>query len=378
MNGKLNIQDLAMLLAEKQGVDKKMAEAFVKEFFLLIEEGLEKDKYVKVKGLGTFKLIEVESRESVDVNTGGRIEIKGHTKISFTPEPSLKEIINRPFSHFESVVLNDHVVFDDVSNEEDEDLPMDQEGKLEQSQVDGCEKVIVEAEPGIDPEPEGVEIVPELGQIMDIETEVVTEDVPMKDVQKRPMAYYFQWFLVAVMILCLGSILAMYWDDLGVFYSDTADLVVSEEHHTVDMGAEKDTLSPLNQDTLGVIQSDKILSKDELPLSEAMREVKTEAKDVSKSVVQEVRQSTVISKSKENKMIVAKPFTPDSTGYDIVGTEGSYTIKEGETLTRVALKFYGTKALWPYIVKHNPSVIVDPDNVPFGTTIKIPKLKKKQ
>ena len=61
-----------------------------------------------------------------------------------------------------------------------------------------------------------------------------------------------------------------------------------------------------------------------------------------------------------------------------IGNETTYTIKEGETLTRVALRFYGTKALWPYIVKHNPGVIKNPDNVPYGTTIKIPKLAKKQ
>ena len=82
------------------------------------------------------------------------------------------------------------------------------------------------------------------------------------------------------------------------------------------------------------------------------------------------------------KMVVqtkkAVPFEPDSVKYTIEGTETTYTIKEGETLTRVALRFYGTKALWPYIVKHNPKVIKNPDNVPYGTTIKIPKLVKKQ
>ena len=98
MNEKLNIQDLIDLLAEKHGMSKKDADSFVKEFFLLVEESLEKDKYVKIKGLGTFKLIDVESRESVNVNTGERIEIQGHTKVTFTPEPSLKEVINRPFS----------------------------------------------------------------------------------------------------------------------------------------------------------------------------------------------------------------------------------------------------------------------------------------
>lgn len=125
MNEKLNIQDLIDLLAEKHGMSRKNADSFVKEFFLLIEESLEKDKYVKIRGLGTFKLIDVESRESVNVNTGERFEIQGHTKVSFTPEPSLKDIINKPFAHFETVVLNDNTVLEDTpldtDNEEDED-----------------------------------------------------------------------------------------------------------------------------------------------------------------------------------------------------------------------------------------------------------------
>ena len=90
MNGKLNIQNLIDLFAEKHKIDKKVAEEFVKGFFLLIEEGLEKDKYVKIRGLGTFKLIDVESRESINVNTGERFEIQGHTKISFSPDSSSK------------------------------------------------------------------------------------------------------------------------------------------------------------------------------------------------------------------------------------------------------------------------------------------------
>lgn len=125
MNEKLNIQDLIDLLAEKHGMSKKNADSFVKEFFQLIEEALEKDKYVKIKGLGAFKLIDVESRESVNVNTGERFEIQGHTKVSFTPEPALKDIINKPFAHFETVVLNEGTVLEDTpvdsGGEEDED-----------------------------------------------------------------------------------------------------------------------------------------------------------------------------------------------------------------------------------------------------------------
>ena len=84
MNERLYQQDFIDLLANKHGMNKKDADKFVREFFLLIEEALEKDKYVKIKGLGTFKLVDVESRESVNVNTCERFQIPGYTTVSFT------------------------------------------------------------------------------------------------------------------------------------------------------------------------------------------------------------------------------------------------------------------------------------------------------
>ena len=144
MNEKLNIQNLIDLLAEKHGMSRKNADSFVKEFFLLIEESLEKDKYVRIKGLGTFKLIAVESRESVNVNTGERFEIQGHTKVSFTPEPTLKDIINKPFAHFETVALNDNTVLEDTpldtDNEDDEEVeqkgvPSNIDTKIQEAEI---------------------------------------------------------------------------------------------------------------------------------------------------------------------------------------------------------------------------------------------------
>ena len=114
MNEKLNIQDLIDLLAEKHGMSKKNADSFVKEFFQLIEEALEKDKYVKIKGLGAFKLIDVESRESVNVNTGERLVISGHDKMAFTPDNAMKELVNRPFADFETVMIKDGVNIDAI------------------------------------------------------------------------------------------------------------------------------------------------------------------------------------------------------------------------------------------------------------------------
>jgi nucleoid DNA-binding protein len=114
MNEKIILPELIDKFSEKLGMNRKDAELFVKSMLDLVVEALENEKYVKVKGLGTFKLTEVESRESVNVNTGERIEIQGHTKVSFTPDTTMKDLINKPFAHFESVVLNDGVELEDT------------------------------------------------------------------------------------------------------------------------------------------------------------------------------------------------------------------------------------------------------------------------
>jgi len=122
---KLTIQDLATMLAEKNELTIKEATEFVSAIFEVIQVGIEKDKLVKVKGLGTFKVIDVEARESVNVNNGERVLIDGHSKISFTPDATMKELVNKPFSGFETVVLNEGVEFDDMPTKEtaEETLP---------------------------------------------------------------------------------------------------------------------------------------------------------------------------------------------------------------------------------------------------------------
>lgn len=105
---------LAQKLAEKTGISQQDAELFIRKMFDVANEGLQADKQVKMKWLGTFKVTSVKERESVDVNTGERIVIEGRDKISFTPDTILKEIINKPFAQFETVVVNDGVEFDEI------------------------------------------------------------------------------------------------------------------------------------------------------------------------------------------------------------------------------------------------------------------------
>lgn len=105
--GKITLTNIAEELAVRSGLDKETADSFVRAFVATIEKGLDADHLVKIKGLGTFKLMDMNDRSSVDVNSGERITIKGYTKVSFTPDSSMKEFINRPFAHFEPTELNE-------------------------------------------------------------------------------------------------------------------------------------------------------------------------------------------------------------------------------------------------------------------------------
>ena len=125
---KLNVFDLSGVLMSKNGLGDKESRRFVKAIFDVIQECLDEEKVVKVKGLGTFKIIEVDDRESINVNTGERVLIEGHSKLTFTPDSVMKEIVNKPFSQFETVILNDGVDFPEPAIEEpisEEPIPED-------------------------------------------------------------------------------------------------------------------------------------------------------------------------------------------------------------------------------------------------------------
>lgn len=469
MNERLTIQDLTDLLAAKHSMTKKDAEAFVKEFFLLIEQALENEKTVKIKGLGTFKLIDVDSRESVNVNTGERFQIKGHTKVSFSPDANLRDTINKPFAHFETVVLNENTILEDTPIEDTEEEEAGEEASAQtvlNEMGDNSETTAIEENEGTDnlseeepiqeeqiasrplveesieelaiteesaivqelteqtspKEPEEIitetnieekveqledEEVPEEEVTIDeqqpasieeekekitaekiIEQELlkanlqpVTPIVPpaeketIKLVQpkqisqpvskktapvkeKSPVPYLIA-VIVVVLLLCGGVILFIYYPDLFSSSSDKNALdmppvttqPVQPEAQLSDTIAHKDTTKIITPDVSKVATTTQPVAKKEEAIP-----VKAEPQ----TVTQQPATSAYL----------------DSASYKITGTKTKYTIKEGETLTRVSLRFYGTKAMWPYIVKHNPKVIKNPNNVPYGTTIEIPELTK--
>lgn len=135
MDNKISQQDIIKKIAVKHSMNVEDTEAFIEGFFNLIEKSLVSDSVVKIKGLGMFKLVDVDSRESINVNTGERIEIKGHSKITFTPDPAMKEHINKPFSQFETIILNKNTTFDDM-NEISEEKEVTENSSIDSADID--------------------------------------------------------------------------------------------------------------------------------------------------------------------------------------------------------------------------------------------------
>lgn len=176
---RISIQELSAILVTKNGLKKKEAERFATVIFDVIKDGLAADRLVKIKGLGTFKVIDIDSRESVNVNTGERVLIEGHDKITFTPDATMKELVNKPFSQFETVVLNDGVDFEDGAEPELDDVQETEqiselEPEAEPEPISETEpEPIQESEPEPVPEPE-----PEPAPILLGELEPVPEPEP--------------------------------------------------------------------------------------------------------------------------------------------------------------------------------------------------------
>ena len=498
MNERLTIQDLIDLLAAKQGISKKDAEVFVKEFFLLIEQALEKDKNVKIKGLGTFKLIDVDSRESVNINTGERFQIKGHTKVSFSPDTSLRDTINKPFAHFETVVLNAGTVLEDTPVEmegEEEDAVLDDVAADDMATEEVATEDVAADNPAVDiavaehiasadittadvtTETVSTETVSTedittecsvnenvISQDATVETAVSIADSPEEDTAKqegpvepevsaeseggaesdapaqrehaarmeeahvtdsqdvvlnaveeekaasafnaelkednnpapkeKSVLSYLIAAIVVVLLLCGGILVSLYYPDFLLSQSteDESNTLLAAEQEVqpeimyADSVGQKDSVQAAVKEVLPdtVVNKKTRSAEVAMPISKKKQREEVSAEKVNKSTPK-TAPSTMSKAAPSTTAKTTSPTTPkatspttysDDVNYKIVGTKTNHTVKAGETLTRISLRYYGTKAMWPYIVKHNKGVIKNPDNVPYGTKIKIPELAK--
>ena len=467
MNERLTIQDLIDLLAAKQGISKKDAEVFVKEFFLLIEQALEKDKNVKIKGLGTFKLIDVDSRESVNINTGERFQIKGHTKVSFSPDTSLRDTINKPFAHFETVVLNAGTVLEDTPVEmegEEEDAVLDDVAAEDMATEEVATEDVAADNPAVDiavaehiasadittadvtTETVATETVSTedittecsvnenvISQDATVETAVSIADSPESDApaqrehaarmeeahvtdsqdvvlnaveeekaasafnaelkednnpapKEKSVLSYLIGAIVVVLLLCGGILVSLYYPDFLLSQSteDESNTLLAAEQEVqpeimyADSVGQKDSVQAAVKEVLPdtVVNKKTRSAEVAMPVSKKKQREEVSAEKVNKSTPKTAPSTTAKTASPTTPKATSPTTYSDDVNYKIVGTKTNHTVKAGETLTRISLRYYGTKAMWPYIVKHNKGVIKNPDNVPYGTKIKIPELAK--
>ena len=413
MNNRLSIQDLALILSEQTGKSTEEALRFLQEFIAVVSEGVYNDKLVKVKGLGTFKIIRVEERASVSVNSGERFVIPSHYKFTFTPDKELKELVNKPFSLFDTVELNEEVDFSDVDVSAETSGAEDAaDDSSEEILPDGIPEQAVEApqtpEPEVKPEPAvEEEAVPQEEVEAEPESEAETETTPEPEVEAEPEP------------------------------KAKAETTPQEEAKAESEAETETTPEPEVE-----VEPEPKVEAETTPQEEAQAEPKP-AEPVSsvsgyKEYSRKRRRSasrkllfpiaclfvvivlgivyivclsgrTTVNKNWEPPMAEVGNPTPeagmnpvpaDSTGVtppdsaslaaDSVVAEppvveenqpeetpksdilALVTIKAGDRLASFAKQYYGHKFFWVYIYQYNQDIISDPNNIPIGTELRIP------
>lgn len=343
MNNRLSIQDLALILSEQTGKSTEEALRFLQEFIAVVSEGVYNDKLVKVKGLGTFKIIRVEERASVSVNSGERFVIPSHYKFTFTPDKELKELVNKPFSLFDTVELNEDVDFSDVDvSAETSGAEEAADDSSEEILPDGIPEQAIEApqtqEPEVKPEPAvEEEAVPQ--------EEVEAEPKPAEPVssvsgykeyrrKRRRSASRKLLFPIACLfvVIVLGIVYIVCLSGRTTVNKNWEPPMAEVGNPTPEAG-----MNPVPADSTGVTPPDS-------------------ASLATDSVVAE-------------PPVVEENHPEETPKSDILAL---VTIKAGDRLASFAKQYYGHKFFWVYIYQYNQDIISDPNNIPIGTELRIP------
>ncbi len=492
MDKKVLIQDLADGLVLRRGLPKKDADVFVRSVFEIIGEYLQTDKIVKVKGLGTFKLVTVDSRESVDVNTGERIVIKEYTKINFTPDPVLRDAVNKPFAQFETVVLYEGTDIADMERMDIPDLSEDNEAEnisdVNEEADEADEMVLSESEEvlsgeekdmqakghhGIDEVSIETAAIDETGAVdiqdgenentdteatvnsieeysdvveeVENKAEAVSENVDEKsdtsvddetedervsslrqntenEIKAEPIS------AVQEEVLPEGKKEESHKNNSNVdvhhvekVHVATQQIEVQKvEHQTVENqhivqmapehhGRRRVYLTPWmmffvvllvlllmaisyyigyhhlfygNQPKVvkqPVVVHPVPLKKDTVQISKEQDSLKVDSGSIRKVQVPEgmpEKTNKVKAKSEDTQKVSVEYPQVKNGAYEIVGTQEEHRMRSGETLRGLALRYYGSKDFTVYLVVYNK--IANPDLVPEGMLLKIPKLRLKR
>ena len=347
---KVNVSDLTDALARRTTITKKNAEAFVAAFQDIFQEGLLRDKNVKITGLGTFRLQWVEPRRSVNVQTGEAIEIAGHYKVVFVPETSLKERVNEPFSHLETTSMDGAPV---KKVEVSKEMPL-QKLASQAIEIQDILSSINEPEPVVEIQPEPVvETEPEVVkyEALDVPTSVETPSAerrytPVATVEEskpmlntissnasmvpEPKKRKLTWLWITLLALLLGG------GGFAVYYFYGTMIQTSVMNLVADW------------------QSDK-QPKQAIEPAKSVEQVAVAATD---SITETpVVETSVFDQPREYTEFIAEVRVPD-----------------GGRLTLISQKYYGHKDFWVYIYEANKEKIQNPDKVEVGTLVRIPKL----
>ena len=421
--GRLTIQDIAKVLVTKNGLKQSEANRFASELFAVIQERLKKNDLVKVKGLGTWKVITVEARESISVRTGDRVMIDEHSKITFTPDATMKELVNKPFSQFETVVLNDNVEFDDLKEQPDDtefedikdDLTEDEQNQFEQpEQQEETTTVLplldipdeeLKEEPVEEPveesveepvEESGEESVEESGEESVDEPKVepaeepavVSEEIPEEtpediieetheetpeemletfdDDEEDKSISWSKWLGIALGVICLVVLAA-----LGGYHYGSKQMAKAVMSDTVYV---RDTVYvPVNQDTANVGKPAETVAGQE-PSKVAEPKVETPKPKEVKAEKPKAEQPKVEPAPEVDKY-AAKDERVRLGAYRIVGLDHEVTVLQGQTFYSICRAHLGPD-MECYIEVYN-NLPRNPQ-IKAGQVIKIPKLQLKK
>ncbi len=432
MDAKLNQSDLISLLAKGSNISVAKAELFTKNFFDLIIEGLEQDGIVKINGLGTFKITDVASRDSVNVNTGEKIEIKGHKKLTFIPADALKDEVNQPFAMFEPVEVDDTYQPDAANDAEGEDAadtaePANETDATPQPAVEKPEVAETASEDVLENavNEEIAESEPEAKEETDIAVEIAVEEVtetameeekeetaalqPVESAQEetaqepqdepvvleRPAEPVivrvpkkkdaeekhsvpaknkksrWHFYLIAIMAVAVALIFINRRD---------ADNVVAVENSTdiksaVAVNDVKDVVSEVTEPTTTPQTENSDADSTDVQGVTNEVEPQVEVTVVNEPVAEELQPAdtyTFVMVEELASMSLKDITLTDTTHYFAEGELCKHTVAVNETLTKIARLYYGDKKLWPYIVEYNN--MKNPDGLCCGMQISIPRL----
>lgn len=400
MDNKILQQHLADSLAERANITKRKAEAFVRSFFEATEDALIRDGIVKVKGFGTTKIISVSERESVNINTGERFQIESHDKITFTPDANFRDLVNRPFAHFTTIVLEDTVDETELATEvvdESEDVaPLEEETSEDKATIveeqiteetsvekQTPEEVTVEeqattenvAEPCPVAETETEHTVaPKLATLIineepliEIPEETISDDgtAPSDqpenetDMSQQPIIIQnsmptppsHNWWKTAFIVLI--TIVLMVLSYFAGYYR---------------------IFCPCDTAATVTYTDTTVQKKDTATVAKAEKQQKTEKHQKAEAEKLQKAETEKQQKAEEEKNAAAK-YKQMGGEYLITGVLEHHTMKAGDNLYKLAYKAYGDKKLATYIIFHNN--LENPDVIGLGQTIEIPKLTKK-